>query len=72
MSNVYGLWYQVGAYEGEDSLLGVYSSKEAAQEAQRVYIQDNSEDEVYISCIQLDQKAEYMWDIKGDLVDAVA
>lgn len=74
MSNVYGVWFQMGEYEGEDILLGLYSSEALARNAREDYLsrRGDDEDEVYITKMGLDGKAEWIWDIKGDLVDELA
>lgn len=74
MSNVYGVWFQMGAYEGEDVLLGLYSSESNARKAREDYLsaRNGDADEVYISKMGLDGKAEWIWDIKGELVDELA
>ena len=48
---VFGLWYCVGAYEGCDICIGIYSDYVKAREAELRYLSDNSTDETYITKI---------------------
>lgn len=74
MSNVYGVWFQMGAYEGDDILLGLYSSEANARKAREDYLsaREDDEDDVYITKMGLDGKAEWVWGEKGEVVDKIA
>ena len=70
MSNVYALYCEVGAYEGADFCVGIYSSLENARAAQSVY---EYKDESYIAEVELDRIdfGRYGESV-GKAVDAVA
>ena len=70
MSNVYALYCEVGAYEGADFCVGIYSSLENARAAQAEF---EYKDESYITKVELDRNEFGRYgDSVGKLVDAVA
>ena len=68
---VYGLWYSVGAYEGADVCLGIYSDYVKARSAELKYLSENSEDEVYLTKINVDESNFENWpyDAIGEFVE---
>ena len=68
---VYGLWYSVGAYEGADICLGIYSDYVKARSAELKYLSENSEDEVYLTKINVDESNFENWpyDAIGEFVE---
>ena len=61
MMQVYGLWCSVGAYEGADVCLGIYSDYVKARSAELKYLSENSEDEVYLTKINVDESNFENW-----------
>ena len=71
MNNVYAVWYSVGAYEGADELLGLYSSHEAAKAARSEYLADNDhveEDNLYTTRIAVDAPCKAYFESLGVIV----
>ena len=71
MMQVYGLWCSVGAYEGADVCLGIYSDYVKARSAELKYLSENSEDEVYLTKIGVDNNNFDFWqrDAIGEFVE---
>lgn len=71
MSNIYAIWQEVGAYEGEDKLLGIYSSFALAKAFRTNYLDNTSTtDRLYITVIAVDENAVYDFNgALGDMVD---
>jgi hypothetical protein len=71
MNCVYAVWYSVGAYEGADELLGLYSSEEAAKSARSQYLTENNdvgEDYLYTTRITLNDPCKTFFESIGVIV----
>ena len=65
---VYCLWYGVGAYEGADVCVGIYSDYVKAYAAQLAYQEKFSTEDVYITKVELDRNE---FDNYGDAIGEV-
>lgn len=67
MQYVYGVFLAVGAYEGEDCMLGLYSDYVDARAFMLDYLKGRVDEDVYIQKIELGLKCDVHYqDINGE------
>lgn len=67
MSYVYGVFLAVGAYEGEDCMMGLYDNYVDARVFMLDYLKGREEEDFYIQKIALGQKCDIHYqDINGE------
>lgn len=67
MQYVYGVFLAVGAYEGEDCMLGLYSDYVDARDFMLDYLKGKVDEDIYIQKIKLGQECNVHYqDINGE------
>ena len=65
--NVYGVWYMND--EGRGDLEGLFSTVTKARNRIKRLLKDGyDEDPFFITKMKLDDKEEWQWDLKGEMV----